>query len=127
MTRITTTKRSSTRKWSCNSGMGRRLNANCGDFPFLETGKTTALAGSHGKVSAYMHSGSHFLRTKSSDAWSKIKVPAVALGGQEGISFQLLKKGNKGKKWRLKALPTMSMLEKRLWTSGFGDPRESPC
>ena len=44
-----------------------------------------------------MPSGSQFLRTKSSDEWSKIKVPAVALGRQEGISFQLLKKGNKGK------------------------------
>lgn len=62
----------------------------------LEKGKNTARAGSHGKVSDYMPSGSQFLRKKASDVVED-EGPAVALGGQEGISFQLLKKGNKGK------------------------------
>ena len=62
----------------------------------LEKGKNTARAGSHGKVSDCMPSGSQFVRKKASDP-VEVEAPAVALGGQEGISFQLLKKGNKGK------------------------------
>jgi regulator of nonsense transcripts 2 len=65
----------------------------------LEKGKNTARAGSHGKVADYMPSGSQFIRKKSQqvDTAADGEASAVALGGQEGVSFQLLKKGNKGK------------------------------
>jgi regulator of nonsense transcripts 2 len=61
----------------------------------LEKGKNTARATTYGKVADYMPSGSQFIRKKQSEAPNG--GPAVTLGGQEGVSFQLLKKGNKGK------------------------------
>lgn len=62
----------------------------------LEKGKSSARAGSHGKVADFMPSGSQFIRKKVPDIGDE-EGPAVALGGEEGISFQLLKKGHKGK------------------------------
>ncbi|KAL3919395.1 MAG: hypothetical protein SGILL_003776, partial [Bacillariaceae sp.] len=59
----------------------------------LEKGKSTARGG---KVSDYMPTGSQFLKKKQPDN-SVPEGPPVALGGMEGISFSLLKKGNKGK------------------------------
>jgi regulator of nonsense transcripts 2 len=62
----------------------------------LEKGKNTARAGALGKVAANMPSGSQFIRKKNIDVPEE-DGPAVTLGGEEGISFQLLKKGSKGK------------------------------
>lgn len=63
----------------------------------LEKGKNTARAASHG-IADYMPSGSQFIRKKQVDTTAtETEGPTVALGGQEGVSFQLLKKGNKGK------------------------------
>jgi regulator of nonsense transcripts 2 len=62
----------------------------------LEKGKNTARAGALGKVADNMPSGSQFIRKKHADSIED-EGPVVALGGQEGINFQLLKKGNKGK------------------------------
>jgi regulator of nonsense transcripts 2 len=59
----------------------------------LEKGKSTARGG---KVSDYMPSGSQFLKKKQSETPAEDGL-AVALGGMEGISFSLLKKGNKGR------------------------------
>ena len=61
----------------------------------LEKGKVAARGG---KVADNMPSGSQFIKKKSSDTGAAAESgPAMALGGKEGISFQLLKKGNKGK------------------------------
>lgn len=57
----------------------------------LEKGKATSRGG---KVSDIMPTGSHIIRKKNVEAEG---VPAFALGGKTGVSFQLLKKGNKGK------------------------------
>jgi regulator of nonsense transcripts 2 len=64
----------------------------------LEKGKNTARTSAGGKVADNMPSGSQFIRKKPPEA-SKLDddEPVLALGGQEGVSFQLLKKGNKGK------------------------------
>lgn len=62
----------------------------------LEKGKNTARTAIGGKVADVMPSGSQFIRKKPGEAESSGE-PMRALGGQEGISFQLLKKGNKGK------------------------------
>ena len=59
----------------------------------LEKGKSASRGG---KVSDTMVSGSQFIRKKQSDT-ATAPVPNFALGGIEGISFNLLKKGNKGK------------------------------
>jgi len=59
----------------------------------LEKGKSTSRGG---KVSDNMVSGSQFIKKKQSDTATST-MPNVALGGMEGISFNLLKKGNKGK------------------------------
>jgi regulator of nonsense transcripts 2 len=58
----------------------------------LEKGKATSRGG---KVADSMPTGSQFIKKKQSD--NAVARPPVALGGKEGISFQLLKKGNKGK------------------------------
>jgi regulator of nonsense transcripts 2 len=57
----------------------------------LEKGKSTSRGG---KVADAMPMGSHVIRKKTGDTEN---APAFALGGKAGISFQLLKKGNKGK------------------------------
>ncbi|KAG7341944.1 MIF4G domain containing protein [Nitzschia inconspicua] len=59
----------------------------------LEKGKS-GLRG--GQVSDSMPTGSQFLKKKPVDM-SEADGPTIALGGKEGISFSLLKKGNKGK------------------------------
>jgi regulator of nonsense transcripts 2 len=58
----------------------------------LEKGKAITRGG---KVNDSMPTGSQFIKKKQTD--SSTTGPPVALGGQQGISFQLLKKGNKGK------------------------------
>jgi regulator of nonsense transcripts 2 len=60
----------------------------------LEKGKSTARGG---KVSDSMPSGSQFIKKKQSETTETVQGPTIALGGKEGISFNLLKKGNKGK------------------------------
>jgi len=60
----------------------------------LEKGKSTARGG---KVSDNMPTGSQFIKKKQADTPTESQGPTVALGGKEGISFNLLKKGNKGK------------------------------
>ena len=57
----------------------------------LEKGKASARGG---KVSEHMPTGSQFIKKKSTES---LDGPSMALGGKEGISFQLLKKGNRGK------------------------------
>lgn len=57
----------------------------------LEKGKATSRGG---KVADSMPSGSQVIRKKPGEVEN---APAFALGGKAGISFQLLKKGNKGK------------------------------
>lgn len=57
----------------------------------LEKGKATSRGG---KVADTMPTGSQVIRKKPGDTEN---APAFALGGKAGISFQLLKKGNKGK------------------------------
>mmetsp|Transcript_4069 Transcript_4069/g.11665 ORF Transcript_4069/g.11665 Transcript_4069/m.11665 type:complete len:1521 (-) Transcript_4069:397-4959(-) len=59
----------------------------------LEKGKSTSRGG---KVSDSMVSGSQFIKKKQPDTEAS-PMPSFALGGMEGISFNLLKKGNKGK------------------------------
>lgn len=59
----------------------------------LEKGKSTARLG---KVADTMPSGSQFIKKSNMDS-SELQGPATTLSGQEGISFKLLKKGNKGK------------------------------
>ena len=61
----------------------------------LEKGKNTARTAIGGKVADTMPSGSQFIRKKTEP--EATGEPMLALSGQEGISFQLLKKGNKGK------------------------------
>lgn len=61
----------------------------------LEKGKTTSRSG---KVSEYMPTGSQFIRKKQHECQERVDfAPNTALGGMEGINFNLLKKGNKGK------------------------------
>lgn len=62
----------------------------------LEKGKNTARTAIGGKVADVMPSGSQFIRKKPVEPEATGE-PMLALGGKEGISFQLLKKGNKGK------------------------------
>jgi len=62
----------------------------------LEKGKNAARAAAHGKVADYMPSGSQYTRKKQVEV-PESENPTVALGGREGVTFQLLKKGNKGK------------------------------
>jgi regulator of nonsense transcripts 2 len=57
----------------------------------LDKGKATTRGG---KVADTMPTGSQFIKKKQIYDESG---PAMALGGKAGISFQLLKKGNKGK------------------------------
>ena len=57
----------------------------------LEKGKATSRGG---KVADVMPTGSQFIKKKPQTASGG---PSFALGGKQGISFQLLKKGNKGK------------------------------
>lgn len=59
----------------------------------LEKGKSTSRGG---KVSDNMVSGSQFIKKKQPDTETS-PMSSFALGGMEGISFNLLKKGNKGK------------------------------
>jgi len=59
----------------------------------LEKGKSNSRGG---KVSDSMVSGSQFIKKKEADT-SENAIANTALGGMEGISFNLLKKGNKGK------------------------------
>jgi regulator of nonsense transcripts 2 len=59
----------------------------------LDKGKANSRTG---KVSDTMPSGSQFIRKKQGEA-AESQGPTIALGGKEGISFNLLKKGNKGK------------------------------
>mmetsp|Transcript_4770 Transcript_4770/g.11310 ORF Transcript_4770/g.11310 Transcript_4770/m.11310 type:complete len:1490 (-) Transcript_4770:1647-6116(-) len=58
----------------------------------LEKGKATTRGG---KVADIMPTGSQFIKKKQADP--TVAGPAIALGGKEGIKFQMLKKGNKGK------------------------------
>ncbi|CAJ1949289.1 unnamed protein product [Cylindrotheca closterium] len=58
----------------------------------LEKGKATTRGG---KVAETMPTGSQFIKKKQADL--AVPGPAIALGGKEGIKFQMLKKGNKGK------------------------------
>jgi regulator of nonsense transcripts 2 len=58
----------------------------------LEKGKVA----SRSKVADTMVSGSQFIKKKQNDT-TEHTGPMFALGGKEGISLQLLKKGNKGK------------------------------
>lgn len=58
----------------------------------LEKGKATARGG---KVADTMPTGSQFIKKKETDP--TVAGPAVALGGKDGIKFQMLKKGNRGK------------------------------
>lgn len=58
----------------------------------LEKGKAITRGG---KVADSMPTGSQFIKKRQAD--SSTSGPPVALGGKQGISFQLLKKGNKGK------------------------------
>jgi len=58
----------------------------------LEKGKATTRGG---KVADTMPTGSQFIKKKQEDPGAT--GPAMALGGKEGIKFQMLKKGNKGK------------------------------
>jgi regulator of nonsense transcripts 2 len=60
----------------------------------LEKGKSASRGG---KVSDYMPTGSQFIKKKQVDKQEVNVVGNTALGGMEGISFNLLKKGNKGK------------------------------
>ena len=61
----------------------------------LEKGKTTARGG---KVADNMPTGSQFIKKKtSSENADSENAPAMTLAGKQGISFQLLKKGHKGK------------------------------
>jgi len=65
----------------------------------LERGKSVA-RGAGGKVADSMPSGSQFIKKKPADpakAAGASSGQIMALGGKEGISFQLLKKGNRGK------------------------------
>lgn len=62
----------------------------------LEKGKNTARTAVGGKVADAMPSGSQFIRKKPAEQEATGE-PMLALSGQEGISFQLLKKGHKGK------------------------------
>merc|ERR1712176_951475 len=59
----------------------------------LEKGKSTSRGG---KLSDTMVSGSQFIKKKQSNTTIS-NMPNFALGGMEGISFNLLKKGNRGK------------------------------
>lgn len=58
----------------------------------LDKGKNSAQ--SRGKVADNMITGSQFVRKKEKGEESPL---AIALGGMEGVTFQLLKKSNKGK------------------------------
>lgn len=60
----------------------------------LEKGKSASRGG---KVSDYMPTGSQFIKKKQVDKQEANVIGNTALGGMEGISFNLLKKGNKGK------------------------------
>jgi regulator of nonsense transcripts 2 len=62
----------------------------------LEKGKNTARTAIGGKVADTMPSGSQFIRKKPAEA-EETNEPKLALSGKEGVSFQLLKRGNKGK------------------------------
>ena len=66
----------------------------------LEKGKNVARTATGGKVADSMPTGSQFIRKKPAEttrAPDGAGEPMLALGGKEGVSFQLLKKGNKGK------------------------------
>jgi len=64
----------------------------------LEKGKVASRAATGGKVADNMVSGSHFIKKQPSDSSKDSAIaPVVTLGGQSGISFNLLKRGNKGK------------------------------
>jgi regulator of nonsense transcripts 2 len=60
----------------------------------LEKGKVAARGG---KVADTMPSGSQFIKKKQADGPVVESAPMTALGGKQGITFQLLRKGNKGK------------------------------
>jgi regulator of nonsense transcripts 2 len=60
----------------------------------LEKGKATTRGG---KVADNMPTGSQFIKKKSNETVADEAAPSFALGGKEGVKFQLLKKGNKGK------------------------------
>merc|ERR1711865_948688 len=60
----------------------------------LEKGKSTSRSG---KVSDYMPTGSQFIKKKKGETQESDFTDNTTLGGMEGISFNLLKKGNKGK------------------------------
>mmetsp|Transcript_36545 Transcript_36545/g.41100 ORF Transcript_36545/g.41100 Transcript_36545/m.41100 type:complete len:1502 (+) Transcript_36545:86-4591(+) len=60
----------------------------------LEKGKSISRGG---KVSDNMPTGSQFIKKKQADTQEANLLDNTALGGMEGISFNLLKKGNKGK------------------------------
>lgn len=60
----------------------------------LEKGKSTSRSG---KVSDYMPTGSQFIKKKKGETQELDFTDNTTLGGMEGISFNLLKKGNKGK------------------------------
>ena len=62
----------------------------------LEKGKNAARTATGGKVADIMPSGSQFIRKKPAETETTGEA-MFALGGKEGITFQLLKKGNKGK------------------------------
>lgn len=67
----------------------------------LEKGKVAARTATGGKVNDTMVSGSQIIKKKAVDSFKGVEtanapIPTV-VGGGAGISFQLLKKGNKGK------------------------------
>lgn len=64
----------------------------------LEKGKVAARTAAGGKVADTMPSGSQIIKKKPMDAHSNPSGgPTMTLGGGAGITFQLLKKGHKGK------------------------------
>ena len=64
----------------------------------LEKGKTAARTMTTAKVSESMPSGSQFLHKKTSDTKEVYGSDSIfALGGEAGMAFKLIKRGNKGK------------------------------
>lgn len=63
----------------------------------LEKGKVAARSTAGGKVADSMPSGSQIIKKKVPDTLNSPSIAPSVLGGGEGISFQLLKKGHKGK------------------------------
>ena len=65
----------------------------------LEKGKNSARTGAGGKVSSQMPAAPHFIPKKPSTDQKQPELESLQnpFVGEAGISFKLLKKGNKGK------------------------------